>query len=146
MLPLLVATLLAAAQPPVGTNAAQPAAPPPAKPSKSFPIEYVAPEDPAHAKIYAAVREQRVLETLSYYLGVIRMPRPLKLRLSGCKGEANAWYDNEDHSATFCYEFIADLVKNAPSAGEKGVGLEEAVLGPFTFFYLHETATPSSTC
>ncbi len=134
----LAAAAMVRAETPAQPAAPQAAKPPLAKASKSFPVEYVPPENPDHARLYTVAKEQRVLEELSQLAGLVKMPRPLELKLAGCKGEANAWYDSEEHAVTFCYEFVADLVKNAPSAGEKGVALDEAVVGPFTFFYLHE--------
>jgi hypothetical protein len=137
VLSLLAAVLLAAAPKPQGVSATQPASDR-VKPSKSFPVEYVAPSQKEHAWIYKAAQEQQVLETLSRILGVLRMPRPVKLRISSCDGVSNAWYDDTDHTVTFCYEFIADLARNAPEAATSGIALDQAVLGPFTYFYLHE--------
>jgi hypothetical protein len=137
VLPLLVALLLSAGPEPQGANAPKPASDR-VRPSKSFPVEYVAPVDQAHAWIYKAAQEQQVLETLSRILGAVRMPRPVKLRLSGCDGVSNAWYDDTDHTVTFCYEFITDLARNAPEAAASGIALDEAVIGPFTYFFLHE--------
>jgi hypothetical protein len=110
----------------------------PLPPSASFPIEYRPPENPDHQRLHDAARAQRVLEKLSRFLGFLRLPQPLTLRLAGCQGEANAWYDDADRSATFCYEMLAEFVRNAPEAQAAGLELHEAVLGPFFFFYLHE--------
>ncbi len=138
MLSLVAAVLLAA-------TPKQAAATPQARladqrvvPSKSFPVEYVPPKDQAHVWIQKAAQEQQILETLSRVLGVVRMPRPVKLRIAPCDGVSNAWYDDTDHTVTFCYEFIADMARNAPEAAQSGIALDEAVIGPFTYFYLHE--------
>ncbi len=107
-------------------------------PSKSFPVQYVPPTDKAHVWIQKAAQEQQALESLSRILGAVRMPRPVTLKIAPCEGVSNAWYDDKDHTVTFCYEFIADMARNAPEAAQSGIALDEAVIGPFTYFYLHE--------
>jgi hypothetical protein len=62
----------------------------------------------------------------------------LLLKLSGCDGESNAWYDED--VITLCYEFLADILKNAlektlPSV----ITQDDAILGPFVDVVLHET-------
>jgi len=62
----------------------------------------------------------------------------LFLKVSGCDGVSNAWY--EEGFVTVCYEFLADLLKNAleqtlPSVITK----DDAILGPFMDVFLHET-------
>ncbi len=153
MLSLVAAVLLAAtptqdaskAPKQAPAAAKQSAAKPPAatpeqrvRPSKSFPVQYVPPTDKAHVWIQKAAQEQQALESLSRILGAIRMPRPVTLKIAPCEGVSNAWYDDKDHTVTFCYEFIADMARNAPEAAQIGIALDEAVIGPFTYFYLHE--------
>lgn len=114
------------------TNAAQPA-----KASRGFPVEYVKPEHAKFLRFYDGMRERRILERLSEALAFIRLPTPLTLRTAEC-GESNAMYDEEDHTATFCYEYVAELVRDSAAAQQKGFTREEAVIGPFVFIYLHE--------
>jgi putative metallopeptidase DUF4344 len=110
---------------------------PPAKASTSFPIEYVPPKQAAYQRLYDGMRERRLLERLSEALAFIRLPTPLTLRTAEC-GESNAMYDEEEHTATFCYEYVEELIRNTAEAEQHGFTREEAVLGPFVFIYLHE--------
>ncbi len=110
---------------------------PPEKGHNSFPIEYVPPKQAMYQRWYDGMRERRVLERLSEALAFIRLPTPLTLRTAEC-GESNAMYDEEKHTATFCYEYVDDLVRDSAAAEEHGFTREEAVIGPFVFIYLHE--------
>jgi hypothetical protein len=85
------------------------------------------------------MRDRRVLEQLAEVLSVVHLPRPLTLRFSGCDGESNAWYEPEDGSVTFCYEYLADIRKAAVTGRLGKVPLQEAIDGPTVFVLLHET-------
>jgi hypothetical protein len=41
---------------------------------------------------------------------------------------------------TYCYELVADFMKSASKSGKYNLTPEQAVLGPFFFIVLHETA------
>jgi hypothetical protein len=86
----------------------------------------------------SALKQVRALERVQTLLSPFRLPRPLLLKLSGCDGESNAWYD--EGFITVCYEFLADILKNAlektlPSV----ITQDDAILGPFLDVVLHET-------
>jgi hypothetical protein len=102
-------------------------------------FEYVEPKDPAHRPLYDHLRERKALETFAQVLGTIRLPTPLTLRFAGCDGESNAWYDGEDRSVTFCYEFVADFEKAAPGAAQYGISHDDAVDGAVGYVMLHES-------
>jgi hypothetical protein len=92
----------------------------------------------AHQPIYERLKQVRALERLQTLLSPLRLPRPLLLKVSGCDGVSNAWYD--EGFVTVCYEFLADLLKNAlertlPSI----ITQDDAILGPFMEVFLHET-------
>ncbi|MBK9088262.1 MAG: hypothetical protein IPL90_04110 [Holophagales bacterium] len=108
-------------------------APPPVR------IEYLKPTDRAHQVLFEDMRDRRVLEQLAEVLAVVRLPRPLTLRFAGCDGTSNAWYEPEDGSVTFCYEYLADLRKAAVAGKPGRVTLQEAIDGPTVFVLLHET-------
>jgi len=102
-------------------------------------IEYVSPPNPAHQEIYERVKERHVLERFKDYLRPIRLPRPLLLKFDGCDGESNAWYEPEDHAVTVCYEYIAEVLSEAPEeTTEAGVTRDEAIVGPGVEVFLHE--------
>jgi Putative metallopeptidase len=79
-----------------------------AAPNKSnqIRVEYVPPKNPAHQPIYERLKQVRALERLQTLLSPFRLPHPLLLKVSGCDGVSNAWYD--EGFVTVCYEFLAD--------------------------------------
>jgi hypothetical protein len=102
-------------------------------------IEYVSPPNPAHQAIYELMKERRVLERMQDYLSPFRLPRPLLLKLDGCDGEANAWYQEEDTAVTVCYEYIDEVLRNAPKeTTPAGVTRDDAIVGPGVEVFLHE--------
>jgi hypothetical protein len=100
--------------------------------------EYVPPKDPAHQTIHDQMKQGRALEHLQELLSPIRLPYPLTLKVAGCDGVMNAFYNNE--VITVCYELLANILKNAP-AQDLPIGLSRAdtVLGPVLDIFLHET-------
>ncbi len=136
---LALASLVAAA-----ALAASPvAAAPPSKAGRApatglVRVEYQEPKDPAHRPIYERVRDRKFLETFAEVLGAIRLPHPLTLRFAGCDGESNAWYDPDDRSVTFCYEFAAEIERGAEGSEKIGIPHEDAVGGAMAYILLHE--------
>ena len=101
-------------------------------------IQYVPPVNSEHQPIYEHLKQARALERLQELLSPIRLPEPLLLKVSGCEGESNAWYENG--VVTVCYEFLQDILKSAPGQTlPSGVTQEDAILGPFLDVFLHET-------
>lgn len=106
--------------------------------SKQIRIEYVPPKNPAHQSIYDRLKQTRSLERIQTLLSPLRLPRPLFLKVSGCDGDSNAWYD--EGFVTVCYEFLADILKNAPEQTlPGGITQEDEILGPLIDVFLHET-------
>jgi hypothetical protein len=102
-------------------------------------ITYVPPDDPSHRPLYQFLRQHNALEKLQELLTPFRLPRTLAIRLEGCDGESNAWY--EDDAVTVCYEYMDDVWKNAPkTTTAAGVAPIDAVMGPLYDVLLHETA------
>jgi hypothetical protein len=105
--------------------------------SKQIRVEYVPPKNPAHQPIYERLKQARALERIQTLLSPLRLPRPLLLKLSGCDGDSNAWFD--EGFVTVCYEYVADILKSAPEkALPSGLTQEDAVLGPLMDVFLHE--------
>ena len=51
---------------------------------------------------------------------------------------SNAWYD--ENVITVCYEFLADILKNAPEETvPSGITRQDAILGPVVDVFLHES-------
>jgi len=130
MAAVLAATLLTLTV--CGANAA-----PKSKPSQ-IRFEYVPPKDPAHQAIHDQMKQGQALEHLQQLLAPLRLPYPLTLKVAGCDGAMNAWYDDE--VITVCYELLADILKSAP-AQEPPIGVSRAdtVIGPVLAIFLHET-------
>ena len=105
---------------------------------KQIHIDYVLPKNPAHQPIYRQLKQLRALERLQELLSPLRLPRPLLLKVRGCDGVANSWY--EEGVVTVCYEYLDYILKNA---SEKtlpvGITRQDAILGPSLDVFLHET-------
>lgn len=129
---ILAATLFTAIASVASAQAA-----PRAKPNQ-IQFEYVAPKDPAHQPIHDQMKEGRALENLQQLLSPLRLPYPLALKVAGCDGVANAWYDDE--VITVCYELLAAILQHAASQDlPAGVTKADTILGPALDVFLHET-------
>jgi Putative metallopeptidase len=119
-------------------QAAWAAAPPDLK-SNRIEISYVKPTNQAHQNIYEVLQQRRVLERFQGYLSALRLPRTLFLKTAGCDGVSNAWYDESEHTVTVCYEYIDEVLRNAPEvATAGGVTRQDAIIGPTIEVFLHE--------
>ena len=123
---VLLGALLAAGQPAPATTG-------------SFRVAYVETTKPELAPIAAKMKERRVLEGAAEMLSALKLPRTLTLKAESC-GEPNAWYDSQTDVITFCYELVNDFAKSAAKSGKFNLTPEQAVIGPFMFIVLHETA------
>jgi hypothetical protein len=85
------------------------------------------------------MRERKILEGAAEMLSAIKLPRTLTLKATSC-GESNAWYDSDTDVISFCYELVNDFIRAANRGGKFNLTPEQAVIGPFLFIVLHETA------
>ena len=100
-------------------------------------ISYVPPKNPAHEAVFRLLKERQVLEKFKGLLSPLRLPRVLRLKLEGCDGVSNAWY--EDDAITVCYEYIDDILQNAPKeTTPAGVTRVDAIVGPTIEVFMHE--------
>lgn len=100
-------------------------------------IAYAPPKDAEHHAVHALMQERRVLERFKTFLSPLRLPRVLTLKFEGCDGVSNAWY--EDDAVTVCYEYLNDILKNAPQQSTpSGVTRVDAIVGPTLEVVLHE--------
>jgi hypothetical protein len=100
-------------------------------------ISYVQPKNPAHESIFRLLKERQVLEKFKELLSPLRLPRALRLKVEGCDGVSNAWY--EDDAITVCYEYLDDILRNAPQeTTPAGVTRADAIVGPTLEVFLHE--------
>jgi hypothetical protein len=107
-------------------------------------VAYVQPSDPVHQPIYEALTERRVLERVRDHLNRVALPSPLSLKVSGCNGQIDAWYDAAEQAVTICYEYIAyigEIRRNLPpQAVALGLTPKDAIVGPFLEVVVHEVA------
>ena len=135
---VIPALVLLVAATSVALAAAVPAMAAPGKP-KQIRIQYVKPANPAHQLIHDELKRARALERVQTLLAPIRLPRPLLLKVSGCDGEANAWYDEGE--ITVCYEYVEEILKIAPEKVPPiGINKHDTVVGPLVDTVLHEFA------
>ena len=100
-------------------------------------IEYVVPKDARHRTIYERLKEHRVLERLQQLLSPFRLPRKLTVKVEGCDGEINAWYEND--AVTVCYEYLDYVWRNAFKRTKfEGAAQVDVLLGPVFDVFLHE--------
>lgn len=102
--------------------------------------EYVPPKNSKHRYIYDRLTQKRVLERISEFLAPIKLPREMLIKLDGCDGEVNAYYDKG--VVIVCYEYIdyIDYIHaNAPrKAVPAGLTTQDAVIGLTVDVFLHE--------
>ena len=102
-------------------------------------VEYVPPKDRAHQPIYEAIKRQRALERVRHMLSPLRLPRILHIKVEGCDGVSNAWYD--EGAVTVCYEYLDELWRNVPEQETvAGMAPIDALIGPLMDVFLHEAA------
>ena len=83
------------------------------------------------------MKEIRFLERLRQFLTPFRLPRALLVKVEGCDGDANAFYEN--NVITICYEIIEQLENTMPAeTTAAGVKPIDAVAGPLFDTGLHE--------
>jgi hypothetical protein len=104
-------------------------------------ISYIEPANPAHQQIYELLKKRSVLERLQEALSPVRLPGTLTLKTEGCEGVSNAWYEVSEHTVSVCYEYIDEVMRNAPaSTTAGGVSRQDAIIGPTIEVFAHETA------
>lgn len=102
-------------------------------------ISYVPPKNPELDLIYTELVERRSLEKLQEFLQPYRLPRTLTIKLTGCDGEADAFYGDDE--ITICYEYVDILWKRMPpETTPAGIEPIDTVIGPFFDTCLHEFA------
>jgi hypothetical protein len=114
------------------------ALPQPAK-EERVAVSYTAPEHPALQPLAKILKDKQALERVRQLLLPVRWPRPLKLEVRDCNGEANAGYENA--AITVCYELL-DSFWQAANASTRPAALtrEDAFLGQSLNVFLHEAA------
>ena len=100
-------------------------------------VSYVPPKDPAYQPVYEQLKQLRFLEKLQQFLTPFRLPRAVLVKVEGCDGDPNAFY--EYNVITICYEYIDQLWKTVPAeATAAGLAPIDALVGPLFDTCLHE--------
>lgn len=102
-------------------------------------IVYEPPSNELDKPLFDRLRAHQVLEKLQAFFSPLKLPRPLVLKIQGCNGEADAFYEND--VVTVCVETVYDMVRNAQGRGQ-GTNLDQQtiVLGGFFHIFLHEVS------
>lgn len=71
-------------------------------------------------------------------LSPFRLPRPLEIKIEGCDGMVDAWY--EEGAITICYEYLDNIWKNVPleASPDDDVAPIDALVAPLVEVVLHE--------
>jgi hypothetical protein len=102
-------------------------------------VKYVPPENPEYQQVYEFLKERKSLEQLQEFLSPFRLEWPLDITLTGCDGEPDAMYDDDE--ITICYEYLAELQKYMPAeTTPAGIDPVDTLIGPFVDTVLHEFA------
>jgi hypothetical protein len=100
-------------------------------------VSYVSPKNPGHESIFRLLKERQILEKIKGLLSALHLPRTLLLKVEGCDGVSNAWY--EDDAIIVCYEYLDEILQNAPrETTPGGVTRSDAIVGPTLEVFLHE--------
>jgi hypothetical protein len=102
----------------------------------SFDFAYVEPKDSKHKDLYDKLRHIRLLEKLQAFLAPIKLPRRVMIKVEGCNGLANAYFDNDEIKV--CYEYFEYLMKKSPKMVRQGLSPRDALIGPTIEVFLHE--------
>jgi hypothetical protein len=130
----LIATILAVAVAASGVVAAAPAQKPR---TKQIAVSYAAPKNPAHQPLHDLLRKARTLEKMQEILSPFRLPKTLTLKIEGCDGVSNAWY--EEAVVTVCYEYLDEVWQKMPAETAPGsIAPIDAIVGQVYDVFFHE--------
>lgn len=99
-------------------------------------FQYVEPKNPAHRDIYDKLRHVQLLEKLQGFLAPIKLPIRIMIKVEGCDGLANAYFETD--TIKVCYEYFEYLMKKAPKMVRQGLSPRDALIGPTVEVFLHE--------
>jgi hypothetical protein len=104
-------------------------------------IDYAAPKNPEHQKLYELLKELRGLETLQQVFAPLRLPLDVTITTLGCDGVSNAWYDRQGEKPVIglCYEYLQEIMDKMPKdQTPAGLSPTDAVAGQLFYAALHE--------
>ena len=108
-------------------------------------VEYVPPTNPAHEALYKRLMERRPLEKMQELFSPFRLPVELKLRIVGCDGVSNAWYQkpasgtSNPPTVNVCYEYLDEIRQSMPpGTTPAGITPMNAMMGQCFYVFAHE--------
>lgn len=102
-------------------------------------IAYKKPKNPAHDRLHEVLVDAQVLEQVQEILSSFRLPKLLPISLESCDGESDARYLYDEARIKVCYEYVADIWKDVPTATTPaGVTPIDAIVGPLADVFFHE--------
>jgi hypothetical protein len=105
--------------------------------TRQIDIAYLPPKDDRHLPLYALLKRNRVLEKIQAFLAPFRLPRRVLMKVEGCDGDANAYFNEE--GVTVCYEYLDDIWADVPKETRPaGIAPIDALVGPMVDVFLHE--------
>ena len=108
-------------------------------PNPDVDFVYIPPTSPKLQDAYEALKKRQVLEELQHFLAPLHLPHHLQLRTRQCD-QINAFYSPFDRSLTLCYEFVDQVVHQAPATvtPDGFVTRQAAIFGTVVGVLLHE--------
>ena len=107
-------------------------------------ISYEEPRSSNLRPVYDRLKQRQVLERLQKFLSPLRLPRPLAVRTAQCGGVSLPYQPGQP--VTLCYEFVAQVEKQAPPANDVNVigaalvTRNMAIVGPVVHALLHDVS------
>jgi len=107
-------------------------------------ISYEEPRNNVLRPVYDRLRQRQVLERAQKFLSPLRLPRPLTVRTAQCGGVSLPYQPAQ--VVTLCYEFVAQVEKQAPPPsdvnviGAAFVTRNMAIVGPVVHALLHDVS------
>jgi hypothetical protein len=118
---------------------AQPAAAEPQQ--RMFTFRYVKPTSPEFDSLFTSLRESRILEVWTDYVGTSLRTLPIKMEVAFTEcGKADSWYEPSQSVIILCYEEIHQIYATLMSIGLQDDRLLVAWIGTILGELYHELA------
>lgn len=103
-----------------------------------FLVEHLPVQNPRYSELDRQIKSEKLLERAADKLNRnLMLPYDIALRTKDC-GEANAFYDEKDHSITVCYELMEHFYKLFKSTGISDDAVYDKMFDAVRFAFLHE--------
>ncbi|MGI8788383.1 MAG: DUF4344 domain-containing metallopeptidase [Pyrinomonadaceae bacterium] len=103
-----------------------------------FIVEHLAVKNPRYNEIDKQIKEEKLLEKAADKLNrSLILPYDITLKTKDC-GEANAFYNADDHSVTVCYELMEHFYTVFRSSGFEDQNAYDKMFDAVRFAFLHE--------